>query len=112
MASSRSGSPTPRTSSAGHSLAKHVFHAIEQVPLVLRVVARSRLEVFLRQRLGELFEQLPLILRQLPRRLDLHGREEVAAAAAADLRHPFSAHTQRRAGLRALGHLYVLGAVE
>src|SRR5438270_616059 len=90
-ASSVSGSSTWSTSSAGHRLPKHVLDAIEQVALVRGFFARAWLELFFRQRFRELFEQLPLILRQLFRSLHLHRREQIAAAAAVDVRHSLAA---------------------
>src|SRR5204862_2038527 len=81
VASSMSVSSMPRTSSAGQRLAKHVLDAIEQVAFVLRVVAvRPRCELLLRQRHGELLEQMPLFTSQLLRRLHLHRGKQIAAA--------------------------------
>src|SRR5207248_8359962 len=60
----------------------------------------------------ELLEQLPLFARRFPRRLHLHGREEIAPTAAADVGHPLAAKPQRGAGLRPFRHFDVLGAVE
>ena len=54
-------------------------------------VARARLELVLRQRLGELFEQLALLAGQLLRRLHLHGREQIAASAAVHVGHALAA---------------------
>ena len=47
-----------------HSLSEDVFDAVEEAAIVV-LVARRRLELLLGQRRGELFEQLPLFLRQL-----------------------------------------------
>src|ERR1051326_527344 len=109
-----------RTSSAGYvtrspnhqSLSKHVLDAVEQIALVLVLVARARLELFFRQRLGKILEHAPLVLGQLLRRLHLHRREEIAAAAAVDVGHAFAAQTERRAGLRPLRNLDGFGVVE
>ena len=87
-----------------NSLSKHVLDAIEEVPLVLSLFgSRSWLE---------LLDDLALLLRELAGDGDLHGRKQVAAAAAAHLGHPLAAQAQGRAGLRAFRHLDVLGAVE
>src|SRR5262249_39975628 len=86
-------------------LPEHVLDAVEEVALFLRIVlaARARLELFLRQRFGELLDDLALVARELLRRPHLHGGEQIAAAAAADVGHPLALEPQRRAGLRALG---------
>src|SRR5262249_47461031 len=88
-----------------------VLDAIEEVALVL-VFALSRLELFLRQRPGEILDQLALLPSQLPRRLHLHGREQVAAAASVDVGHSFAAQAQRGPGLRAFVDLHRLGSLE
>src|SRR6185503_16889547 len=95
-------------------LAEHVLDAVEQVALVLRLVAgaRPRLELLLRQHPPQLFDQLALLARELLRRLHLHGGEQIAAAAAVDVGHALVAQAQRRAGLRPLRHLHRLAAVE
>src|SRR5437016_6300372 len=64
------------TSSLSHFLTflnspKHVFHAIEQISLVLRIGVRPRLEFFFRERLRQLLEQVPLFFGQLLRRQHL-----------------------------------------
>src|SRR5438094_1904579 len=98
----------------GFQLAEHVLDAIEQVALVLgRVVSpRTRLELFFRQDLAELVEQVTLFFRQFFRRQHLHCREQVAAAAPVHIRHPLAAQAQRRPRLRAFRHFDCLGAIE
>src|SRR3989441_5895786 len=86
-------------------LTKHVFDTVEEIALVLLFAARPRLELLLRQRFRQLFEQLTLLLRELLRRLHLHGREQIAASASVDVGHPLAAQPQRGAGLRSFGHL-------
>src|SRR2546430_16313948 len=112
MARSTSVADPGRTSRAGYDLPKHVLDAIEQVPFVLRILARARFEFFLREDTRQLFEQVPLIFRQLLRREDLNRREQVSAPAAVDVGHAFALEPERRAGLRAVVHLHGLGAVE
>ena len=77
------------------------------------VVVRARLELLLRQQLGELLEQVALLLGQLLRRLHLHGGEEVAACRVPlTSGMPLPLQPQRRARLRAFGDLHGLRAVE
>src|SRR5262245_2144048 len=94
--SDASSSPTPATSTAGQRrivLAEHVFDAIEQIPLVafVSMFARPWLGLFLRQDAGQLLEHAPLLFGQLLRRLNLHGRKEITAAATVHIRHPLAA---------------------
>src|SRR5436853_3009191 len=65
-----------------------------------------------RLRSCKLFDQLSLIARHLFRRLHLDRREEIAAPASADVRHPFPFQPQGRSGRRALGHSHGLGTIE
>src|SRR5437762_3702002 len=113
-ASSRSKSGAAAISIAGHRLPKHVLHAIEEIALVLPAVlsAGARLELFFRQHFGELIEELPLFPRELLRGEHLHGREQIAASAAAHVGQPLAAQSKRRAGLRPLRNLDGLGRVE
>src|SRR5438552_1950807 len=97
---------------AGHVLPKHVLDAIEQVALVLFLVPFAWFELFLRQRLGELLERLPLLLVQLLRGRHLDGGKQIAAATAVDVGHPLAAQPQRRPRLRAFGDFHLLRAVE
>src|SRR3989442_1654573 len=78
-------------------LTKHVFDTVEEIALVLRFVARPRLELLLRERFRQLFEQLALLFRELLRRLHLHGREQIAAARLARVGDDLSRATALRA---------------
>src|SRR3989454_6057702 len=98
-----SGPPCPLWWRGCELLTKHVFDTVEEIALVLRFVARPRLELLLRERFRQLFEQLALLLRELLRRLHLHGREQIAASASVDVGHPLAAQPQRGAGLRPFG---------
>src|SRR6266852_1675235 len=73
---------------------------------------RTRLELFFRERPGELFDELSLIAGQLLRCLDLHGREQIASPASVDIRHALAFQPERGAGLRSLGDLHGFGPVE
>src|SRR5262245_45013960 len=111
IASTRSVSAAT-TSRAGYALAKHVFDTVEEIAFVLFVRARPRLEFLFRQCVGELLDQLALILRQLLRRPHLNRCEQVAAATAVDVGHPLAAEPQRRTGLGPIGNLHRFGLVE
>src|SRR5262245_55097732 len=65
-----------------YQLPKHVLDPIEQIALFLFLVPRARLELLFREDVRQLLEQPALLLVQLLRRLHLHGREQVALAAA------------------------------
>src|SRR5262245_15166642 len=93
-------------------LAKDIFDALEEASIFV-LVARCRLELLFRQRLCELFEDFPLVLRQLPRRDHLHRDEQVAAATTGhDVGHAFPAQAECCAGLRPLRDLQRLLALE
>ena len=64
-----------------------------------------RLELLLRQRLRQLLEQVLLFLGQLLRHRDPRDGEQIALAAARDVRHPLAAQLEPRARLRAGRHL-------
>ena len=59
-AAARASWSPPSTSSAGH-LPKHVLDAIEQIALVLRLVASAGLESLLGQRFRELFDEAAVV---------------------------------------------------
>src|ERR1041385_5666346 len=108
----RSSSSACWSSRAGQDLPKDVLDAIEDAALIVRLT-RRRLEFFLRQGLVELLEHLALLFRQLLRRHDLHGDEQVATAAAGDdVGHAAAAKAEGRAALRALGNLERLLTLE
>ena len=69
-------------------------------------------ELLLRQRRGQLFEQVLLVLRELLRDRDARDDVEVAMAAAVHVRHALAAQLEARAGLRARRNVDVLAAVE
>src|SRR5688500_16184978 len=71
-----------------------------------------RLELLLRQRAGQLFEQLLLLARQLRRRCDLHRDEPVAASAAGDVGHAAAAQAEHLPALGAFRHFEQLLALE
>src|SRR6188508_3093976 len=108
--SSESSTALARRTSAGQVLPKDVFDLAEDAAVVL-VFALLRLYLLLGQRRGQLFEQLLLFLRQFLRRDGLDGHEQVAAAAARHVRHALAAQAERCSGLRALGNLERLVAV-
>src|ERR1051325_2604243 len=99
------------SSSAGQ-LAKDVFDAIEDAALVV-LRTRRRLELLLGQRLGELFEELLLLLIDLLRRDDLDRHEQIAAPASRDdVGHAAAAQPERGARLRPFGNLEALASLE
>src|SRR5262249_34465179 len=93
-------------------LSEHILDAIEQIALVLFLFARARFEFLSRQRLRQLVEQESLFTGEFPGCQHLDGREQIAAPAARDVGHPLASQPQRRTGLRALGDLDRLLAVE
>src|SRR5205085_1886499 len=78
----------------------------------LLAVVRAGLETIFRKRMGELLEQMALLLGELLWYLHLHGREEIAAAVAVDIRQSLAAESKRGAGLRAFRHFHPLVPVE
>src|SRR5688572_20826334 len=91
-------------------LPEDVLDATEQ-SLVFLVHGR-RLELLLRQRAGQLFEQLLLLARQLLRRGDLHRDEQVPAPAAGDVGHTAAAQAEHLPALGAFRHFEQLLALE
>src|SRR5262245_45539050 len=85
--------------------AEHVFDSIEQIPLVVGGVGAG-LELFGRQRVRELLEEMPLILVQLLWRLYLHSGVQITFASAANLGQALVPDAERRARLSAFGHLH------
>jgi hypothetical protein len=72
-------------------LSEHVFDTVEQVPFVLLLRMWPGFEFLFGKHLGQLFEQVALLFVEFLRRLNLNRREQIAATAAADGRHPFAA---------------------
>src|ERR1041385_8695373 len=108
----RSSSSACWSSRAGQDLPKDVLDAIEDAALIVRLT-RRRLEFFLRQGLVELLEHLALLFRQLLRRHDLDGDEQVATAAAGDdVGHAAPAEAEGRAALCPFGNLERLFTLE
>src|SRR5687768_11473745 len=95
-----------RTSIAGHVrivLAEDVLDASEEAAVVL-IFDRRRRELVLRQRRGELFEQLLLFACQLSRRCHPHGDEQIATSAATHIRHAARFQLEHVAGVGPTGH--------
>src|SRR4030095_11266108 len=93
-------------------LSEDVLDPIEQA-LVSLIVERRRLVLVLRQRSGELLEQLLLFLAELLRGEDLDRNEQVAPSTASrHVGHAAPAHPEGRAGLRAFRDGERLLAVE
>src|SRR5829696_5436524 len=109
--SSESSTALARRTSAGQVLAKDVFDLAEDAAIVL-VLALLRLHLLLGQRRRQLLEQLLLFLRQLLRCDRLDGHEQITVAAARHVGHTLAAQAERGAGLRALGNLDGLVAVD
>src|SRR5688572_30052863 len=99
-------------SSAGQALPKNIFDLLEDILLVVFRVTLARLELFFRQRRGQMFERGALLFVDLLRGYGLHGEVQIPASSTRDIRHPFTAKTKDGARLCALGDFERIVAVE
>src|SRR5688572_12698435 len=80
---------------------ENIFDLAEEAAVVFIFTCR-RADLLFRQCGRQLLEQFLLFLRELLRRHGLNGDQQIAVAAARNVRHALAAQLERGAGLRAL----------
>ena len=106
------GQVAMRATSRQPRLSEDVFDAVEQALVVLLADAASARTASFGSVAASCSSSFFCSLVSFFGVMHLHGDEQVAAAAAADVGHAAAAQPERRAGLRALGNRERLVAVE